>query len=113
MKRTPKDSGFMVLEMTRKGAHYTAECNRCSATMHVHEFATWDNNNERDGLEDGSLTCPECMNGKADPETFRQERNCYAARFSAPGFMDCTEWTFGTNKRTLEREVRDLYEGEG
>jgi hypothetical protein len=36
--------------------------------------------------------------------------NQYGARYSAPGYMDQTDWTIGNNKRNLIRDVRALYE---
>jgi len=33
----------------------------------------------------------------------------YLGRYQAPGYMDCTDWHFGTNKRQLERELREAY----
>lgn len=35
-----------------------------------------------------------------------------AARYSMPGCLDCTDWTYGANLRTLRREVRNTYEGD-
>jgi hypothetical protein len=103
---------FMELQVTPKGALYSADCGKCCATIYVHEWATWDCNAERDALRDGTLECPHC-NGKADPDTFTSYgRKHYAARYSAPGYMDCTDWSYGTNRRALIREVRDMY-GEG
>ena len=101
---------FMNLEVTRKGKLYSAECRKCGATMFVHEFATWDNNAERDAMQDGTLRCRECATGTADPETFHEHsRPNYAARLSASGYLDCTDWSYGTNRRALEREVRQMY----
>ena len=37
-------------------------------------------------------------------------RNQYGAHYTAPGYMDQTEWTIGNNKRNLIREVRSMYE---
>jgi len=44
-----------------------------------------------------------------DKETFQDLGKQYAARYSAPGYMDCTDWSYGSNKRELMREVRDMY----
>ena len=30
----------------------------------------------------------------------------YIARLSAPGYLDCTDWEYGTNKRELVRRVK-------
>lgn len=101
---------FMKLQVTQKGALYSADCNYCGATLYVHEWATWDNNEGRDALQAGTLRCDQCAHGTADPETFLDHgRKHYAARYSAPGYLDCTDWHYGTNRRALIREVRDLY----
>lgn len=101
---------FMDLYYTPKGALYSADCGRCSATIYVHEWASADPNSERDAMRAGKLGCPECGIGRADPETFHEHgRNYYAARYSADGYMDCTDWSYGPNKRVLLREVRALY----
>lgn len=36
----------------------------------------------------------------------------YFARLSAPGYMDCTDWEFFTNKRTAERTMKRQARGE-
>lgn len=33
----------------------------------------------------------------------------YLGRYQAPGYMDSTDWHFGTNYRELLRELRDMY----
>lgn len=33
-------------------------------------------------------------------------------RYSAPGYLDCTSWEYDTNRRRLERTLRDLYSDE-
>lgn len=38
--------------------------------------------------------------------------NVYYGRYSAPGYMDCTSWSWGRNKRQLERELRSMYGSE-
>lgn len=100
---------FMDLEITRKGALYSCECSKCGATLYAHEWATWDINERRDAMQDGSLRCDECS-GHADPDTFSQHRGkFYAARLSASGYLDCTDWTYGTNRRVLARDVKEMY----
>ena len=100
---------FMQLELTRKGRLYCADCAKCGATLYSHEWATWDNNGTRDALQDGTAQCDQCGIGRADPETFTDCGMQYAARYSAPGYLDCTDWSYGTNKRTLTREVRTMH----
>lgn len=33
----------------------------------------------------------------------------YLGRYSAPGYMDCTDWSFDTNLSSLRRTLRDYY----
>jgi hypothetical protein len=99
---------FMQLFIYQKGALYCADCSRCGVTNYTHEWITDDHNERRDGMQAGTAACEEC--GSAlDPETFIDCGRQYAGRYSAPGYMDCTSWSFGKNKRTLERELRDMY----
>lgn len=99
---------FMEMQTTRKGALYCADCTKCGATMYVHEWATSDPNADRDAMQAGTLRCEDC-GGTADPETFAECGRQYACRYSAPGYLDCTEWHYGKNRRNLEREVRSFY----
>lgn len=104
-------SEFMQLELTAKGALYSAECATCGATLYTHEWAHVDHNERRDAMQSGTLRCDECCTGRADPETFsKAPRATYAGRYSAPGYLDCTEWNYGANRRALVRELRDLYD---
>lgn len=102
---------FMSLHVTPKGALYSADCRKCGQTIYSHEWAHGYNNDTRDALEDGTAPCS-CCHGTADPETFYDCGRQYAARYSADGYTDCTEWNYGKNKRQLIREVKALYSGE-
>ena len=99
---------FMEIEMVGKGATYCCECGKCGATLYTHEWAYMDHNERRDAMEAGTLVCDHCF-GRADAATFAKLRDQYAARYSADGYLDCTDWEFDTSKRRLERTVRDLY----
>ena len=100
---------FMQIELKPKGALYSCDCARCGATMYSHEWVDFDHNERRDAMENGTLWCNDCP-GRADPATFRQvSKRFYAARYSAPGYLDCTEWQYGANKRALLRELRGMY----
>lgn len=99
----------MQLQVYQKGALYTADCRNCGHTMFTHEWTTDDHNERRDAMEKGTLRCDEC-NGTVNPDTFwKSPRPQYAGRYSAPGYLDCTGWNYGTNKRQLEKELRGLY----
>lgn len=99
---------FMQPEITAKGALYSCDCAKCGATMYAHEWASNDPNSDRDAMKDGTLRCAEC-GGRADPETFTECGRQYAGRYSAPGYLDCTDWNFDTSKRRLLKTLRDLY----
>jgi hypothetical protein len=99
---------FMKLELLKKGALCAADCRKCGATLYCHEWATWDNNDMRDAMQNGTAQCPEC-HGTVDPETFTDCGRQYACRYSAPGYLDCTEYSYGKNKRKLMRDVREMY----
>lgn len=99
---------FMQEEITRKGALYSCECAKCGSTLYTHEWADFDHNERRDAMEAGTLHCDVCS-GTADVETFHYNGKHYAGRYSAPGYLDCTEWTYSKNLRALRRELRDMY----
>ena len=100
----------MQPEITQKGALYSCECNKCGATLYTHEWAMYDHNERRDAMENGTMHCDECSIGRTDPETFgKMGGSFYAARLSIPGFLDCTEWTFGKDKEALLEEIKEMY----
>lgn len=99
----------MKLHHTPKGALYSADCNRCGATIYVHEWTHPDPNEARDAMQAGTYACDYCF-GRADPATFVDHgRKFYAACYSADGYMDCIDWNYGTNLRALLKETRDMY----
>ena len=98
----------MILELTAKGATYTAECERCGTTNYAHEWADWDPNERRDAMQAGTLRC-DCCFYTVDPATFAELKPHYAARYTMPGHLDCTEWEFGTNRRQLIATLRSMY----
>ena len=100
---------FMNIEVTEKGALYCADCANCGATIYSHEWAHVYNNDTRDALRDGTARCDQCAVGTADPDTFMSLGRQYAARYSASGYLDCTDWSFGRNRRELIREVNAMY----
>jgi hypothetical protein len=99
---------FMELQIYRKGRVYSADCSKCGMTHYIHEWITDAFNDDRDAMQAGNARCPECS-GTLDKDTFRDCGRQYAGRYSAPGYMDCTDWSFSPNKRTLEKELRDMY----
>jgi NAD-dependent SIR2 family protein deacetylase len=101
--------GFMEMQITQRGALYTCECDKCGATLYTHEWAHFDHNERRDAMENGTLRCDEC-HGKALPETFsKMKGQYYAGRYSAPGYLDCTDWDYGRNLRNLKRHLKSMY----
>ena len=99
---------FMDLEIIQKGALYCADCTKCGTTMYTHEWAMHDHNDLRDAMQEGTAICDYC-GGRADSDTFAPCGRQYAARYSASGYLDCTEWSFDKNKRRLARDVRAMY----
>jgi hypothetical protein len=99
---------FMELELMPKGATYFCDCAECSASLWTHEWVNEDHNQRRDMMAAGTLRCDHCT-GHADPATFLNGGKQYAGRYSASGYMDCTEWEFDTNRRRLEKALRDMY----
>jgi NAD-dependent SIR2 family protein deacetylase len=99
---------MMELQIYQKGALYSCDCAKCGATIYTHEWITPDHNETRDAMQAGTARCNDC-GGKADPETFHDCGRQYAGRYSAPGYMDCTDWSFDTNKRRLARDLRAMY----
>lgn len=99
---------FMKLEITRKGTLAMSDCKKCGQTHYAHEWTSWDFNEERDTLQETFTLCSECF-GLNDIKTYREQENVYAGRYSAPGYLDCTDWHYDTNKRRLEKKLRDMY----
>lgn len=99
----------MQLFIYQKGALYAADCAKCGMTLYTHEWTNDDHNERRDAMQAGTLRCDDCCIGTADASTFVDCGKQYAGRYSAPGYMDCTSWHYGTNKRVLEQELKDMY----
>lgn len=36
-------------------------------------------------------------------------KSAWWGRYTAPGYLDCTEWNMDTNRRRLEKTLRDYY----
>ena len=102
---------FMQLQIYQKGALYAADCSKCGATIYSHEWINGDHNELRDALQAGTpVACGICgCYAPAVPDSFIDCGKQYAGRYSAPGYMDCTDWSYSKNKRTLARELRDMY----
>src|SRR5881394_3585035 len=92
---------FMQMQIYRKGTLYSADCAKCGCTNFTHEWFHPDHNERRDAMENGMLRCDHC-HGRVDPETFNKCPDSYAGWYSAPGYMDCTDASYDTNKRRLE-----------
>ena len=99
---------FMNLRIYKKGALYSADCSRCGCTNFTHEWVHDDHNDRRDAMQAGTLRCADCS-VTVDPDTFMQLRRSYAGRYSADGYMDCTDWSYSPNVRTLRRDLIDMY----
>lgn len=101
----------MQMYIYDKGATYSADCSRCGATHIIHEWTTDAFAGDRDAMREGALRCDHC-GGTMDPDTFHAGRRMYAGRYSAPGYLDCTDWHYHANLRTLTAELRDAYADE-
>lgn len=97
-------SDHMQLFIYQKAPTFTADCAGCGATIYAHP----DTGETEESLRDGSAHCDQCCD-YADPDTVSAAGMLYAGRYSAPGYMDCTDWHYGSNLRELETELRDLY----
>lgn len=100
----------MEFEITWKGTLCSVECTHCWTTSYAHEWASWDFNAEREAMEKGLYNCQGCGR-RVHPDTYRESKpqTYYGARYSAPGYLDRTEWLYGTNKRKLAHDCRALY----
>lgn len=102
-------NSFMQPHITRKGALYSCDCAKCGTTIFAHEWASPDFNEDRDAMANGTFRCHECS-GFGNHFTFRHHPLPeYAARLSAPGYMDCTNWSFSPSKRRVLAELVNLY----
>lgn len=101
-------NSFMQMQIYRKGQVYAADCRKCGMAHYIHEWTTDGFNDERDAMQDGSGRCQEC-GGPIDPKTFTDCGRQYAGMYSAPGYMDRTDMHYSPNKKTLARELRDMY----
>lgn len=101
--------GFMQMQIYRKGTLYACDCPKCGATNYSHE---WISDVVRNAPEMWiGAECDDCGRVFSGIES-RDVIDCgkqYAGRYSAPGYLDCTSWSFNTNKRTLAKELRDMY----
>lgn len=95
---------FMSAEI-HKGQYYSVECNR-GETWIVPEFVS--------GKVKRAGDLQPYVQGKIDnPHEKISLQTGYVGRYSASGYMDCTEWTADTNKRRLEKTLREMYGDEG
>lgn len=99
------------MQIYQKGALYCADCSKCGTTIYTHEWVNDNHNEFRDALQTGKpVACGQCaMYAPCDPTSFMDLGKQYAGRYSAPGYMDCTDWEYSSNKRNLERLLRSMY----
>jgi hypothetical protein len=99
----------MQFQITPKGALVCADCSYCGTTQYAHEWASWDFNESRDALQAGTYRCTDCGRNTDANRYYEATSKRYAARLSMPGFLDCTDWEYGTNARELRRRIRNMY----
>lgn len=98
-------SDFMKLFIYKKGRLASCDCSKCGMTNYWHE---WTSDGQAEDLKQSR--CQEC-GAPLDPNTYweSRSRNWYAGRYSAPGYLDCTSFSYGTNARKLRQELRAMY----
>jgi DNA-directed RNA polymerase subunit RPC12/RpoP len=99
-------SQFMQIWISKKGALYSCDCSKCGQTNYSHEWVSDTMRNQASEWE--GVACDEC-GGQMKAETFYYCGRQYAGRYSASGYLDCTEWHYGANLRNLKRELRAMY----
>lgn len=97
---------FMQMRVYQKGSLYSCDCERCGTTNYSHEWVSDRVLNQPS--EWAESRCQEC-GGAFDLDTFQSLGRQYACRYSADGYMDCTDYSYSANLRTLKRELRDMY----
>lgn len=95
---------FMDIYIYNKAPTYAADCGKCGASIYAHP----DTGCTEQELRDGTAECGQCT-GHADPVTVSYCGKLYAGRYSANGYMDCTDWSYDANLRNLKRELRAMY----
>lgn len=96
---------FMECEIYPKGALYACDCQNCGSTTYWHE---WVSEGSSDELH--AERCAECFKQLSnDPKDVTYCGRQYAGRYSAPGYLDCTEWQYSPNKKTLKQELDSIY----
>ena len=100
---------FMKLEVTAAAPTRHVDCPRCCTTIYEHAPSS-----EVSFGEDGGFECPQCGHQvEVDPtDIITEDKPQYAARYSAPGYMDCTDWWYGKDLEKLKAEVDEAYGGE-
>lgn len=100
---------FMRMYIYPKGRTLSGDCAKCRCSTWLHPDTRNDYAHDCAAITQGALRCDHCADGIIDPETVVDHGNMYAGRYSANGYMDCTEWSYGHNRRALTRELRDMY----
>lgn len=49
------------------------------------------------------------LEGSTDDVTEVSCRQCWGARYSAPGYLDCTDWVLADTQAEAEEECRSMY----
>lgn len=95
-----------TIEITRKGALYSAACAKCGCANFTHEWAHAEHNDTRDGMQNGYTRCLHCWTGRTTPTTFTDHgRKWYAGRIAGD---DSSAWEYDTNKARLAQLLRAM-----
>jgi hypothetical protein len=103
---------FMQAVVYDKAPLYSADCARCGSTLYWHPYTSVGPLSDFKAATGEDARCSQCVAGTIDPETTREMGEFYAGRYSAPGYLDCTDWSYGEDADALRAELNDLY-GDG
>jgi hypothetical protein len=92
---------FMEMQILSKAETVTFDCAKCGHTKYFHP--------ETMPFALDEMKCSQCVSGDFDVTTRTSVGKMYAGRYSAAGYMDCTDWSYNANLRKLEKELRDMY----
>jgi hypothetical protein len=97
---------FMKPVIYNAGILLSGECAICGATNWAHQHAQPESYHM---IESGNLECDQCASGHVDQETIMNHGIQFAGRYSANGYMDCTDWHYNVDEAALVLELKDAY----
>lgn len=105
------DKGPIVVIETDNGSE-VIPCSACGVPRDAESGVTY-------ALDDDSVflnptiqefvrSCLDYLEG-SNPSELTYYASVWYGRFSAPGYMDATSWSWSKNRRALEKELREMY----